>query len=95
MNRLFFDVLPSLAPGVLVHIHDVTGNLEYPRDWLEAGRAWNEQYLLRAFLMYNQAWRVELFTTWLWIHREALIRERMPLCAHGGGGQIWLRKLAR
>lgn len=94
VNRLFFDVLPSLAPGVLVHLHDITGNLEYPRDWLEQGRAWNEQYLLRAFLMYNQAWRVELFTTWLWIHREALIKDRMPLCARGGGGQIWLRKVA-
>ncbi|MEY4089304.1 MAG: hypothetical protein RJB55_1575, partial [Verrucomicrobiota bacterium] len=22
-------------------------------------------------------------------------RERMPLCARGGGGQLWLRKLAR
>ena len=95
VNRLFFDVLPALAPGVLVHIHDIAGNLEYPRDWLEQGRAWNEQYLLRAFLMYNTAWRIELFTTWLSITRGDLIRERMPLCARGGGGQMWLRKLAK
>ncbi|MCX6954023.1 MAG: class I SAM-dependent methyltransferase [Verrucomicrobia bacterium] len=58
VNRLFFDVLPSLAPGVLIHIHDVAGNLDYPRDWLEEGRAWNEQYLLRAFLMNNAAYRI-------------------------------------
>lgn len=95
VNWLFFNVLPMLAPGVLVHIHDIVGNLEYPRDWLEEGRAWNEQYLLRAFLMYNSAWRVELFSTWLWIHREQFIKERMPVCAIGGGGQMWLRKLAR
>ncbi len=95
VNRLFFDVLPVLAPGVLVHIHDITGNLEYPRDWLEQGRAWNEQYLLRAFLMYNQAWRVEFFSTWLWVYRAQFIKERMPLCAQGGGGQMWLRKLAK
>jgi predicted O-methyltransferase YrrM len=95
VNRLFFDVLPSLAPGVLVHIHDVAGNLEYPRDWLEQGRAWNEQYLLRAFLMYNPAWRMELFSAWLWNQRTNLIREKMPLCARGGGGQMWLRKLAK
>ena len=61
VNRLFFEVLPVLAPGVLVHIHDVEGNLDYPRDWLESGRAWNEQYLLRAFLMNNTAYRMELF----------------------------------
>lgn len=95
VNRLYFDVLPALAPGVLIHIHDVAGNLEYPREWFDEGRAWNEQYLLRAFLMHNAAYRVELFTGWLFNTRHAWFRERMPLCARGGGGQLWLRKLAR
>lgn len=94
VNRLYFDVLPSLAPGVLIHIHDVAGNLEYPREWLDEGRAWNEQYLLRAFLMNNRDYRIELFTGWLFNTRHAWIREHMPLCARGGGGQMWLRKLA-
>ncbi|MDB6093834.1 MAG: hypothetical protein JWM32_1396 [Verrucomicrobia bacterium] len=93
VNRLFFDILPSLRPGVLVHLHDIVGNLEYPRDWLEEGRAWNEQYLLRAFLINNPKYRIELFTAWLWNHRTDLIREKMPMCAGGGGGQMWLRKL--
>jgi hypothetical protein len=93
VNRLYFDVLPALAPGVLIHIHDVAGNLEYPRDWFEEGRAWNEQYLLRAFLMNNRDYRIELFTAWLWNRKHELIREKMPMCARGGGGQMWLRKL--
>lgn len=95
VNRLYLDVLPVLAPGVLIHIHDVAGNLEYPRDWLEEGRAWNEQYLLRAFLMNNDAYRIELFSAWLWNQKHALIREKMPMCARGGGGQMWLKKLKR
>lgn len=95
VNRLYFDVLPALAPGVLIHIHDVAGNLEYPREWLDEGRAWNEQYLLRAFLMNNRDYRIELFTGWLFNTRHAWFREKMPLCARGGGGQMWLRKLAR
>jgi predicted O-methyltransferase YrrM len=95
VNRLFFDVLPALAPGVLIHIHDVAGHFDYPREWLDEGRAWNEQYLLRAFLMNNAAYRIELFTGWLFNTRHDFIRERMPLCARGGGGQMWLRKLAR
>jgi predicted O-methyltransferase YrrM len=95
VNRLFFDVLPTLAAGVLIHIHDVAGNLEYPREWLEEGRAWNEQYLLRAFLMHNAAYRIELFTGWLFNTRHEWFHARMPLCAGGGGGQLWLRKLAR
>ncbi|MDP3073361.1 MAG: class I SAM-dependent methyltransferase [Opitutaceae bacterium] len=94
VNRLYFDVLPALAPGVLIHIHDVAGNLEYPREWLDEGRAWNEQYLLRAFLMNNRDYRIELFTGWLFNTRHAWFREHMPLCARGGGGQLWLRKLA-
>ncbi len=93
VNRLFFDVLPVLAPGVLIHIHDVAGNLEYPRDWLEGGRAWNEQYLLHAFLMYNPAFRIELFSAWLWNAKHEYIRTHLPMCARGGGGQVWLRKL--
>ncbi len=95
VNRIFFDILPVLAPGVLIHIHDVTGNLEPPRGWLEEGRAWNEQYVLRAFLMYNPAYRIELFTSWLLNMRHAWFIEHMPLCARGGGGQLWLRKLAK
>jgi len=92
VNRLYFDVLPALQPGVRVHIHDVAANFEYPRDWLEEGRAWNEQYLLRAFLMYNRAFSIELFSAWLLTQNYEFFRTRMPLCAVGGGGQIWLRK---
>ena len=93
VNRLYFDVLPVLAPGALIHIHDVAGNFEYPREWFNEGRAWNEQYLLRAFLMHNRDYRIELFTGWLFNTKHEVIREKMPLCARGGGGQLWLRKL--
>lgn len=95
VNRLFFEVFPALAPGVSLHIHDITGTLEYPREWHDEGRAWNEQYLLRAFLMYNPAFRIELLTGWIFNTRREWLQAHMPLCARGGGGQIWLRKLAR
>ncbi len=93
VNHLFFNILPLLRPGVHVHIHDIAGNLEYPRDWLEEGRAWNEQYLLRAFLMFNPAFRIVLFTSWIANARRPFLLERMPRCARGGGGQIWLRRV--
>lgn len=93
VNRLYFDVLPSLARGVHVHIHDVAGNLEYPREWYAEGRAWNEQYLLRAFLMFNRTFRIELFTGWLFNNHRDFFATRMPLCARGGGGQLWLRRV--
>lgn len=93
LNHLFFHVLPVLNPGVYVHLHDITWSLEYPREWLEEGRAWNEQYLLRAFLMYNSTFRVALFPPWLLRHYRARVVKGMPRCEGGGGGQIWLRRM--
>ena len=52
----------------------VAGNLEYPKEWLDEGRAWNEQYLLRALLMHNTAYRIELFTGWLFNTRHEWFR---------------------
>jgi hypothetical protein len=92
VNWIFFNIFPVLAPGVIIHLHDVAGVLEYPREWLEEGRAWNEQYLLRAFLMHNSAYRIELFTSWLRNRHKAWFAQHMPLCLVGDGGQMWLRK---
>lgn len=92
VNHLFFKVLPELRPGVWVHLHDVTWDLEYPRDWLVEGRAWNELYMLRAFLMYNRSFRVMFSSALMFEQHKAFVRERMPRCAGGGGGQIWLRR---
>lgn len=93
VNHLFFRVLPALRPGVHVHIHDVTWNLEYPGEWFAEGRAWNELYLLRAFLMYNDSFRIVLHSGWLARRKEAFLKQRMPLCTVGGGGQLWLRRI--
>lgn len=59
--HLILDVVPSLAPGVLIHFHDIFLPYEYPREWVVDGRlAWAEQYLLQAFLAFNQAFEVVL-----------------------------------
>jgi hypothetical protein len=92
VNHLFFEVLPLLAPGVLVHVHDITGNLEYPEKWFAEGRAWNELYLLRAFLMHNSAFEVLALSPRLRTLNKEFLSQHMPLCLHGGGGQIWLRR---
>jgi predicted O-methyltransferase YrrM len=56
---LFAEVLPRLAPGVLVHVHDVFLPEQYPRRWFtDHLRFWNEQYLLQAFLAFNERFRV-------------------------------------
>jgi hypothetical protein len=59
VNFLVLDVLPRLAPGVIVHFHDVFLPFEYPRTWFEEMHyIWAEQYLVQAFLAYNDAFEV-------------------------------------
>jgi predicted O-methyltransferase YrrM len=54
---LYLDVLPRLATGVIVHVHDIQLPYDYPRvyaDGKESARYfWTEQYLLQAFLACN------------------------------------------
>lgn len=56
---LYLEVLPRLKKGVIVHIHDIMFPRHYPKD-LVIGQQffWNEQYLLQAFLTYNNQFEV-------------------------------------
>ena len=93
VNYLFFEVLPALEPGVIVHVHDVLWPFEYPRKWLLEGRAWNEAYLLRAFLQYNSAFDVMMFNAWIGHAARELAAEVMPGFLNNPGGSFWMRKL--
>jgi hypothetical protein len=92
VNWLLFDVLPRLRPGVLVHFHDIFYPFEYPREWIYRGRAWNENYLLRAFLMFNSDFYVLLFNSYLAKFHAAEVAASMPLWAEKPGGSLWLRR---
>jgi hypothetical protein len=47
VNWFFFEVLPRLAPGVLVHVHDIYLPDDYHDEWLLGdGLSWNEQYFI-------------------------------------------------
>jgi predicted O-methyltransferase YrrM len=55
----YLEILPTLRPGVIVHIHDIFSPRDYPREWvINRMWLWNEQYLLEAFLTQNPSWRV-------------------------------------
>jgi len=93
VNRVFFEILPRLKPGVRVHFHDIFYPFEYPHAWVFEGRAWNEAYLLRAFLQYNDRFRVVLMNTFMEHFHESFFREHMPLCLRNKGASIWLEKM--
>ena len=59
VNHIILDVLPTLEPGVLVHFHDIFLPYEYPRALVEGLRyLWAEQYLLQAFLQFNDDFEI-------------------------------------
>lgn len=89
--HLIFNVLPKLKKGVLIHFHDVFYPFEYPKEWVFEGRNWNEDYMLRAFLMYNDNYEIKLFADYLHKHHETVFKE-MPLCYNNSGGNLWLEK---
>jgi predicted O-methyltransferase YrrM len=56
---IYFQILPILQKGVLIHIHDIFTPRHYPQDWLtQKMRFWNEQYLLEAFLYNNEGFKI-------------------------------------
>ena len=92
VNRIFFEILPSLAPGIYIHFHDIFFPFEYPKEWIYEGRAWNEIYMLRTFLQYNSGFRIVLMNTFMEHFHEPFFREKMPLCLKNPGGSIWICK---
>jgi predicted O-methyltransferase YrrM len=90
VNHLFFEVLPLLPPGVLVHVHDIAFPFEYPREWVTEGRAWNEAYLLRALLMQNPRWQIELWPSMLWTQRPEVMKDALGDDCDNDGGSLWL-----
>lgn len=96
MVWFFFEVLPRLKPGVLVQIHDIFWPSDYPDEWIfERGQTWNEQYVLQAFLMYNEAFEVVACNSMLFQLRRDAIEELyggLPETQHSGVS-IWLRKV--
>jgi len=93
VNYVFHEILPALAHGVYIHFHDIFYPFEYPQEWLLEGRAWNEQYVLRAFLEYNKDFKIVLFNTYLEFMYEAKIKNRFPLLYENTGGSIWIKKI--
>lgn len=87
-------VLPTLRPGVLVHIHDVFWPFEYRPEWLRSGRDWTEIYLLHAFLSGNPEWEVLFFNDLVWSEFADVVDAYAPITKGQRPGGLWLRKTA-
>ena len=92
VHHLFTKVLPVLCAGVVVHVHDVFWPFEYLRHWISEGRAWNEAYLLHAFLMYNDTFEIVLWNHWLATAHPEIVASELPAMLENPGGALWMRR---
>ena len=92
---LYTEVLPVLADGVHVHIHDIFWPFEYLRHWVELGRAWNECYLLHAFLLHNDRFEIVLWNHYLAVRHRATVADELPAMLENPGGALWMRVSGR
>jgi hypothetical protein len=88
------QILPRLAPGVVVHVHDIFTPRDYPWDWLfEMHRLWNEQYVLEAFLSMNPSFEVMLGVQHLWhAARQDMEAACVPLDGQIPGTSFYIRR---
>jgi hypothetical protein len=95
VNRIVLDILPALAPGVLVHLHDIFLPYEYPRRWAEeSGLYWTEQYLLQAFLVCNPTFDVLAAVHALCRDRPAAMERLAPTWRPGASASaFWMRRV--
>ena len=57
------------------------------------GRAWNEAYLLKAFLQFNSSFEIVFWNQYLAKFHSHEISLKLPLCLKiPGGGSFWLVK---
>ena len=92
----YLEILPRLHTGVVVHLHDIFLPAEYPKEWvLEKYIFWTEQYLLQAFLTFNDSFKVLWAGSYMHLkHPDKLEasfssykrEERWP-------GSFWIRKI--
>lgn len=97
VNFLVFEVLPRLAAGVRIHIHDIHLPHDYLKEWvLGENRSWNEQYVIRALLMYSSAFRVLFGCSYAFHAMPDLVARAVahPRGIAYGGGSLWLERTA-
>ncbi|MEO7767366.1 MAG: class I SAM-dependent methyltransferase, partial [Ferruginibacter sp.] len=92
----YLELLPTLKPGVIVHVHDIFTPKDYPDDWVYNRHfLWNEQYLLEAFLTFNTEFKIIGALNYLTHNYKKELSEKCPVFASQEGrdpGAFWMVK---
>ena len=81
---LFMEIIPRVAIGTWIHVHDVPFpyNTPFPADtWIVGARwpvFWQEAMVLQAFLSHNRAFEIRMSVPLLRHFEESFIEQRIP-----------------
>lgn len=78
VHHIVLEVLPQLAPGVLVHFHDIYFPYDYQRDLLLTFLHNNETPFLRAFLAFNSKFRILFSLSHLHYEKKEALKAIFP-----------------
>jgi hypothetical protein len=91
----FLEVLPRLKPGVWIHVHDIFFPHDYPAEWLLNRRlALNEQYLLEAFLAFNNSFAPQLASYWLCLDHSDVAARLWSNVGSMVASSFWMKRVA-
>ena len=92
------EIVPRLREGVLAHFHDIFMPAQYPKDLVLRDKFfWTEQYLLQAFLAFNDSFRVVWGSSFMSSRHPDTIGDAFPSFEAGRGhvgGSFWLRRVS-
>lgn len=92
--KVFLTIIPTLARGVVMHVHDIFLPYEYPHEWVVQNRwTWGEQYLLQALLQESDEFEVLWCGYYLQRTRPDLF-ESFRYWTGANGQSLWLRRRA-
>ncbi len=94
VNHIVLDVLPLLAPGVIVHFHDILLPGEYHQGWVENGWHWAEAYLVQAYLSGNQEYAVRWSSAGVWTDHLDALRALVPSLRDHRPSSLWIERVA-
>jgi len=92
----YLDILPRLNRGVIVHIHDIFLPLEYPKKWiLKDHFLYTEQYLLQAFLAFNDTFEVLWAGEYMHLKHPDKLKEAFSSYkpSKTKPGSFWIRRI--
>jgi len=96
VNFLYLEVIPRLAPGVIVHIHDIRLPYEYSERLAKNEtfrQFWTEQYILQSFLCFNSDFEILLACNYLMVDYKSDFLESFPHCSLGEHpSSFWIRR---